>query len=76
MCAYLSDADALMAAIAGERPPIVGQPLDAVFGWTRASAPSGCHCAAESRAHKWGLALEAIHYTLAHPAAVPPATFS
>lgn len=69
MCAYLSDADALMAAIAGERPPVVGQPLDTVFAWSRAAAPSGCHCAAEARAHKWGLALEAIHYALAHPVA-------
>jgi hypothetical protein len=67
MCAYLSDPAALMAAIAEEHPPVVGRSLDAVFAWERAAAPSGCHCAAASRAHKWGLALEAIHYALAHP---------
>ena len=76
MCAYLSDADALMAAIAGERPPVVGRPLDEIFAWTRAPAPSGCHCAADGRAHKWGLALEAIHYTLAHPEVSVPTSVS
>ncbi len=64
MCAYLSDAEGLMKAIAAP-PPLVGRPLDEVLGWTRDPAPSGCYCAANSRAHKWGLALEAIHYTLA-----------
>lgn len=68
MCAYLADADELMHAIATEKP-LLGRPLDDVLAWTRASAPSGCHCSADSRAHKWGLALEAIHYTLAQTAA-------
>jgi hypothetical protein len=67
MCAYLSDGDALMAAIGGEHP-LVGRPLDDVLGWTRAAAPSGCYCSAESRDHKWGLALEVIHYALARGA--------
>ncbi|ACB77612.1 hypothetical protein [Opitutus terrae] len=66
MCAYLNDPAALMQAIATEKP-LLGQPLDAVLRWSRVAAPSGCHCTAASRAHKWGLALEAIHYTLAHP---------
>jgi hypothetical protein len=35
-----------------------------VLTWTRVAAPAGCHCTADSRAHKWGLALEAIHYAL------------
>lgn len=67
MCAYLSDAEGLMKAIAAP-PPLVGRPLDDVLTWTRDAAPSGCYCAANSRAHKWGLALEAIHYTLAQTA--------
>jgi HAE1 family hydrophobic/amphiphilic exporter-1 len=46
-------------------PPLVGRPLDDVLTWSRDSAPSGCHCTASSRTHKWGLALEAIHYALA-----------
>jgi hypothetical protein len=65
MCAYVNDAGSLMRAIATEKP-LLGRPLNDVLNWTRASAPLGCHCDAESRAHKWGLALEAIHYTLVY----------
>lgn len=64
MCAYLSDPDGLMTAIAAEHP-LLGQPLDAVLDWQPATAPSGCYCSAASRGHKWKLAFEAIHYTLA-----------
>lgn len=72
MCAYLADADALMSAISTEKP-LLGRPLDDVLAWSRASAPSGCYCTAAARAHKWGLALEAIHYTLVHsPNGAPP----
>jgi hypothetical protein len=63
MCAFIEDADGLMGAIAAEKP-LLGQPLDDVLQWVRTAAPSGCHCTAVSRAHKWGLALEAIHYAL------------
>jgi hypothetical protein len=63
-CSYLADADDHLHEIAADRP-LLGRPLDEVFDWSRESAPSGCHCAAASRAHKWGLALEAIHYALA-----------
>ncbi len=67
MCAYLNDADGLMRAIQAEQP-LIGRPLNEIFDWARAQTPSsGCYCSAESRTHKWGLALEAIHYTLAHP---------
>ena len=65
MCAYLADAPALMQAIATEKP-LLGRPLGDVLGWARVAAPAGCHCDGPSRAHKWGLALEAIHYALAH----------
>ncbi len=65
MCAYLSDRDGLMQSIADEKP-LLGRPLNDVLTWTRTAAPSGCHCSADSRAHKWGLALEAIHYALVH----------
>ncbi|MEO6567858.1 MAG: hypothetical protein ABIO94_03775 [Opitutaceae bacterium] len=64
MCAYLSDATTLMSEIASEQP-LLGRPLNDVLSWSRTSAPSGCYCTAMSREHKWGLALEAIHYTLA-----------
>lgn len=63
MCAYLSDGPALMQAIAAEKP-LLGRPIGDVLTWTRTAAPSGCHCDAASRAHKWGLALEAIHFAL------------
>lgn len=64
MCAYLENADGLMTAIATEKP-LLGRPLEEVLDWQRPSAPAGCHCSAASRAHKWGLALEVIHYALA-----------
>jgi hypothetical protein len=65
MCAYLNDAAALMAAIGADKP-LLGRPLDDVLAWRPAAATTGCHCDAASRAHKWILALEAIHYALAH----------
>ena len=64
MCTYVSDSKGLMQAIAEEKP-LLGRPLNAVLGWKRNAAPSGCHCSADSRTHKWGLALEAIHFALA-----------
>jgi hypothetical protein len=64
MCTYVSDSKDLMQAIAEEKP-LLGRPLDDVLGWKRSAAPSGCHCTADSRTHKWGLALEAIHFALA-----------
>lgn len=72
MCAYISDATGLMQAIATEKP-LLGRPLDDVLAWTRTAAPSGCHCDAAARAHKWGLVLEAIHFALSQSGTgVPP----
>ena len=70
-CAYLQDADRLMQDIAAEKP-LLGRPLDEVLAWSRPAAPAGCPCTADSRAHKWGLALEAIHYALAQTRAAQP----
>jgi hypothetical protein len=64
MCAFIEDAAGLMAAIETEKP-LLGLPLNEVLTWSRPAAPAGCHCTALSRTHKWGLALEAIHYALA-----------
>ena len=64
MCAYLNDADTLMREISEEKP-LLGRSINDVFSWSRDAAPAGCYCTASSRAHKWGLALEAIHFTLA-----------
>lgn len=63
MCGYLENSERLMAAIGAEKP-LLGQPLDAVLGWRRGASPAGCYCDAPSREHKWGLALETIHYAL------------
>ena len=65
MCEYQRNADALMTAIAREAP-LIGQSLDDVLQWQRPATPSGCYCDPSSRLHKWGLALEAIHYALVH----------
>ncbi len=62
-CAWLREPDATRARIA-EPPPVVGQPLDAILSWQRETRQSGCYCDASSRAHKWGLALETLHYAL------------
>jgi len=63
MCQYISDPGAMMAAITGEQP-LLGQPLGDVLSWDRAQNSAGCYCDAASRAHKWGLVLETIHYAL------------
>jgi hypothetical protein len=63
MCAFISDGEALMKEIDAEKP-MLGRQLHEVLDWERPSVPSGCYCSADSRAHKWGLALEVIHYAL------------
>lgn len=63
-CAYLADSAALQRNIDAEKP-LLGQPLDAVLTWPRSANPAGCYCDASSRAHKWGLVLEVIHFALA-----------
>ncbi len=64
MCGYVSDRGALMAAIASEKP-LLGRPLEEALAWQRPFSPAGCYCEPASRQHKWGLALETIHYALA-----------
>ena len=63
MCAFLEDPEGLMRSIASEQP-LLGHPLDAVLQWARGRGVAGCFCAAPSREHKWGLALETLHYAL------------
>lgn len=70
-CSYVAEGASHLREIAGDRP-LVGRPLDEVFAWTREPASTGCHCAPASRAHKWGLAYEAIHYALHHGRAASP----
>lgn len=63
-CAYLTAGTELLRSIAAEQP-LVGQPLDAVLSWQRPANPAGCYCEAGSRAHKWGLVFEVLHFALA-----------
>jgi hypothetical protein len=67
MCAYLEHTDRFLRDIESEKP-LLGQPLNDVLTWKRSYSPSGCYCDADGRKHKWGLALEVIHYALAHRA--------
>jgi hypothetical protein len=70
-CSYLAEEDDHLREIAGDRP-LVGRPLDEVFAWSREAVSTGCHCSPASRAHKWGLAYEAIHYALHHGVPAQP----
>jgi hypothetical protein len=63
MCSYLEEPEGIMRAITSEQP-LLGHPLDAVLQWARGRGVAGCYCAAPSREHKWGLALETLHYAL------------
>jgi hypothetical protein len=71
MCVYLREGDALVERIAQERP-LAGQPLDGVLGWKRPLMGAGCYCDATSRAHKWGLVLETLHYALSREEGIEP----
>lgn len=62
-CEYLADAGTLMSHIAGEKP-LLGRLLNDALAWNRPYSPSGCYCDADRRAHKWGLALEVLHFAL------------
>jgi len=62
-CAYISNPQRTLASIA-KPPPLLGRPLNDVLTWQRETRQSGCYCDASGHAHKWGLALETIHYAL------------
>jgi hypothetical protein len=62
-CEYLANAEALMRAIAAEKP-LLGRPLNDVLSWERPYNPSGCYCDITRRAHKWGLVYEVAHFAL------------
>lgn len=63
MCQYLADADSLMAAIDQEKP-LYGQRLNAILDWHPPISAAGCFCDVPSRARKWALVLETLHYAL------------
>jgi hypothetical protein len=63
MCRYIETPDAVMHAIASEKP-LAGRPLSDVLTWPHPDCAAGCYCDADARAHKWGLVLETIHYKL------------
>ena len=49
---------------AADEKPLLGRPLDDVLSWSRPGGGPTCYCEGESRAQKWGLVLETIHYAL------------
>jgi hypothetical protein len=63
MCLYLSQPEMLRKAIEEEKP-LLGKPLNKIIGWSRPVTGAGCYCEPGSRQHKWGLALETIHFAL------------
>jgi hypothetical protein len=62
-CEYLSQGADFLRRIASEQP-LLGRPLDDVLTWERSRESSGCFCAADRRAHKWGMVFEVIHFAL------------
>lgn len=64
MCRYMNNKEHLMVSIDHEKP-LLGQRLDDVLAWDRPASGAGCYCEPTSRKHKWGIALETIHYALA-----------
>ena len=65
MCRFMTNAEHLMVAIDHEKP-LLGKTLNDVLAWRRPNMAPACYCEPASRKHKWGLALETIHYALAH----------
>jgi hypothetical protein len=65
MCRFMTNAEHLMVAIDHEKP-LLGKALNDVLSWSRPSMAPACYCEPASRKHKWGLALETLHYALAH----------
>ena len=63
MCRYQSAAPQLMASI-GEEKPLLGHALNDVLSWSRSTSGPTCYCEGDSRAQKWGVVLETIHYAL------------
>ena len=68
MCEYIKNPEELMNHIGNEKP-LFGKSLNDILNWERQFSPDGCFCNPESRNHKWGLAFEVLHFTLAnrHP---------
>jgi hypothetical protein len=64
MCEYINNRDGLTNSVANEKP-LLGRPLEDVLSWRRPFCAAGCYCAPDGRQHKWGLALEVIHFALA-----------
>lgn len=63
MCQYLADAEILMSAIDQEKP-LNSKRLNEVLDWHPPISAAGCFCDSASRARKWALVLETIHYAL------------
>lgn len=65
-CAAASDPEGLRDDLLSERP-CLGQPLADAVAWAPETTPAGCLCTAASRAHKWRMVFQTLHYALAAP---------
>lgn len=71
MCSYLENAEGMLATLHTEQP-LLGQPLSTALEWRPATSPAGCVCSAPSRAHKWLVVLQTLHFALAGRVADQP----
>ncbi len=65
MCEYIRRGDPFIESIREEKP-LAGKSLEEVLAWERPFSPTGCFCERPGRLHKWGLALEVLHFALAN----------
>ncbi|HVT80937.1 MAG TPA: hypothetical protein VHM90_09790, partial [Phycisphaerae bacterium] len=63
MCGYLAAPDQLMQEITQEKS-LVGKSLEETLHHDRPGTAPSCYCEHDSRAHKWGLVFETIHFAL------------
>lgn len=71
MCEFAVAGNRLIEEIATEAP-LIGRPLADILGWKRERSPAACFCTRESRAHKWGIVFEVLHYALTETTAPAP----
>ena len=60
-CAHMMDAEASKERLQTYQP-LLGELLDEVLTWEPEFKMSGCACTREDLAHKWRVALQAIHF--------------
>ncbi len=64
-CAFRADEGQWREELQAEQP-CLGQPVAAALAWSPTVSPEGCLCTAASRAHKWRIVLQTLHWALMH----------